>query len=393
MANQYLTSCGEPVAKEGKVHYNQPRDYKALGVAGTRAGHGMTGQTIMLPISVFFRRIAVTTYATLFLFCAASHAEEDTPPFDGPTEISATDREEPSPIPPAEIAPQLPEPRQPDEIIFEMVRKKALESGKEGLLDKYLKDSPTNRFGERARAAIDEIHFRRYRAENSLRAYTIFIVNEPDSRYAAEAGQRVDDLLFAPVSRENTIEGYMIFIETFPDHPLVPAAQAAIEDLIFDEVKQADSIIAWAEFLRDHAASERAAEGLAFKDELEYGPFKKRDAEEGYREFIRGFPVNRHRAEAYSRMMVLRTARVKRETDAICAEAKMEGSFNCDFVAFEEGTLRVKIVRLSGEEQGQHLLMGGPGYAEEALRRYSDWKNETIKRLLRILSVISVTVE
>ncbi len=363
------------------------------------AGRGMTAQTIMQPAAVFFRRTAMATCAVLYMLCAAAQAEDAVSPPAGSTEIPPADAGEPSPEPPqlAEptmaIPPPLPEPLQPGEIIFESLRKKSLETGKENLMDRYLKDNSSVRFADRARDTIDDIRYRRCRAENTLRAYTAFIANYPDSRHAAEAARRADDLLFDSVSRENSIEGYTLFIEEFPAHPMVPAAAAAIEDLIFDEVKKAESIVAWAEFLRDHAASERAPEALALKDGLEYEPYEKRDAEEGYREFIRGFPVNRHRGEAYSRMMVLRAARVKREADAICAEAKNEGLYSCDFVAFEEGTLRVKIVRLSGEEQGQHLLMGGPGYAEEALRRYSAWKSETIKRLLRILSVISVTVE
>lgn len=353
----------------------------------------MTGHTIVKPANVFYRRTAAAGYAVLLLGCAFAYAEEAALPQDNSTEITSTDPGEPSPEPPVAAQPQLPEPTQPGEIIFESMQKKALETGKESLLEKYLKDTPGNRFAARARETIDDIRYRRCRAEGTVRGYTVFIINNPASRHVADAELRVDELLFLSVSRENSIEGYMRFIEAFPKNPFVPSAQAAIEDLIFDEVKQADSIIAWAEFLRDHAGSERAPEALELKDELEYEPYKNRNVEEGYREFLRGFPVNRHRNEAYTRMMALRTARVKRETDAICAEAKMEGSYSCDFVAFEEGTLRVKIVRLSGEEQGQQLLMGGPGYAEEALRRYSAWKNETIKRLLRILSVISVTVE
>lgn len=351
----------------------------------------MTSPTIMQCVRVFFRRAPLATYATLILFCAAVHAEEADTPSDSSTEIQSTEVAEPSPE--LTIPPQLPEPLQPGEIIFETRRKKALETGKESLLGEYLKESSGNRFTDRAREAIDDIRYSRCRSENTIRAYTAYILNNPVGRHRAEAAQRVDDMLFATVARENSIEEYMHFIETFPNHPLVPAAKAAIEDLIFDEVKQTESIIAWAEFLRGHAASERVPEALALKDGLEYEPYKKRDVEVGYREFLRGFPVNRHREEAYSRMMELRTTRVKQETDAICAEAINEGSYRCDFVSFEEGTLLVKIVRLSGEEQGQNLLMGGPGYAEEALRRYSGWKNETIKRLLRILSVISVTVE
>lgn len=381
------------MAKGEGVHYNQLCDYKASDEAQGCAGRGMTCQTVMQAVRIFFRYAAMATCASLFLFCATADAGEADAPPETSAEIPSTDVTEPSPETPPTIQPEPVEPLLPKDIIFESMRKKALETGKEGLLNEYLKDSPTNRFAARAREAVDDIRYRRCRAENSLRAYTSFIVNNPASRHAAHAAQRVDDLLFETVSRENNIEGYMHFIETFPNHPLVPAAKAAVEDLIFDEVKQTESIIAWAEFLRDHAGSERIPEALALKDGLEYEPYKKRDVEEGYREFLRGFPVNRHRDVAYGRMMELRATRVRQETDAICAEAINEGSYRCDFVSFEEGTLLVKIVRLSGEEQGQNLLMGGPGYAEEALRRYSAWKNETIKRLLRILSVISVTVE
>ncbi len=295
--------------------------------------------------------------------------------------------------PPATPSTQSSDTPEPGEMIFESIRKKALETGKESLLDKYIKDSHGNRFEARALETVDDIRFRRCREKNSIRDYIVFAVKYPQSPHAAEAERRIDDLIFLSVSRENTIEDYTHFIEEFPNHPMVPAAKAAIEDLIFEEVKMTGSIIAWAEFLRDHASSERVPEAEELKDELEYEPYKKRDVEEGYREFLRGFPVNRHREEARQRMMELRTVRVHKETDAICNESKIESSYNCEFVAFDEGTLLVKIGRLTGEEQGQNLLMGGPGYAEEALRRYSIWKNETIKRLLRILGVISVTVE
>lgn len=324
--------------------------------------------------------------AVIFLFYAAAKADEPAP-------MPAADAGEPSAELQAPDTTQLPEPLEPGEIIFESTRKKALATGKESLLDKYIKESPGNRFAARALETVAYIRYRRYLEKNTMRDYAVFIVNYPENPYTAEAARRMDDLLFLSVAHQNSIEDYTHFIEDFPDHPMVRAAEAAIEDLIFDEVKMTGSIIAWAEFLRGHASSERVAEALALKDELEYEPYKKRDAEAEYREFLRGFPVNRHREEARKRMMELRSVRVQRETETICDEAKMEGSYNCGFVAFDEGTLRVKIGRLSGEEQGQHLLMGGPGYAEEALRRYSAWKNETIKRLLRILGVISVTVE
>lgn len=379
------------MAKGGRVHYNQRCDYKTSGVARNYAGRGMTGRIIMPPVRVFFRLIITATGVVPLLFSAAVHAGEIGVSPDDSAKIQDAGAAEPSPE--LAVSPQLPDPLEPGEIIFETKRKKAMETGKESLLNEYLKDTPGNRFAARAREAVDDVRYGRCRAENSIRAYTVYIMNNPASRHAADAARRVDDMLFARVSRENSIEEYMLFMESFPNHPLVPAAEAAVEDLIFDEVKRAESIVAWAEFLRGHAASERVPEALALKDGLEYEPYHKRDVEEGYREFLRGFPVNRHRDEAYSRMMVLRTARVKQETEAICAEATNEGSFSCNFVAFDEGTLLVKITRLSGEEQGQHLLMGGPGYAEEALRRYSAWKNDTIKRLLRILSVISVTVE
>lgn len=381
------------MVKAERVHYNQACDYTGLGTAGTYAGRGIANRIAMQPASVLFRLTAAATYAAVFLFCAAARAADITPPPDGPAETRSIDAGEPSPEPPAVSPPPLPEPLQPGEVIFEARRKKALETGKESILDQYLKDGPGNPFAPRAREAVDDIRFRRCRDENTVKGYAAFIAKYPDSRHVAEASLRTDELIFAPFSRGNSIESYSRFIDDFPENRLIPAAKAAMEDLIFDEVKKADSIIAWAEFLRDHAATERAAEALALKDELEYGPYKKKDAEEGYREFLRGFPVNRNREEARKRMMELRTVRVRRETDAICEEAKMEGSHSCDFVAFEEETLRVKIVRLSGGEQGQQLLMGGPGYAEEALRRYSAWKSETIKRLLRILGVISVTVE
>ena len=381
------------VVKEDGVHYNQSRDYRVLGVAGTCPGHGMNGRIIMLPASNFFRLASAATYAALLLFCAATCPAAADPSPEGLAESQPVNTEGLAQEPPASSPSQLPEPLQPGEMIFEALRKKALETGKESLLEQYIRESPGDRFAERARKAVDDIRFHKCRRENTVKGYTSFMANYPDSRHAAEAARRADDLVFAAVSRENSIEGFTRFIEDYPGHPLVPVARAAIEDLIFDEVKKTGSIIAWAEFLREHAGSERAAEAQALKDELEYEPYKKKDTEEGYYDFLRGFPVNRQRGEASSRAMALRAVRVKRETEAICGEAKMEGSYSCDFLAFEEGNLRVKILRISGGEQGQQLLMGGPGYAEEALRRYSVWKNETIKRLLRILGVISVTVE
>lgn len=347
----------------------------------------------MQPVSAFYRLASAAAFAALFLFCAAAHAADADSALDGASEGQPITAEEPPQEPPAVAPSQLPDPLQPGEIIFEILRKKALETGKESLLEQYIRESPGDRFAERARKVIDDIRFRKCRRENTVKGYAVFLANYPESRHAAEAARRADDLIFAAVSRENSIESFTRFIEDYPGHPLVPVARAAIEDLIFDEVKKTGSIVAWAEFMRDYAASGRVVEALALKDELEYEPYKKKDAEEGYREFLRGFPLNRHRGDASTRMLALRAARVKRETEAICGEAKMEGSYRCDFIAFDEGNLRVKILRISGGEQGQQLLMGGPGYAEEALRRYSGWKNETIKRMLRILSVISVTVE
>ncbi len=333
------------------------------------------------------RRFLIPLFSTALVFYAVcARAEEVMPPL--PAEAAQADA-----TPAEQILPPPPPPPSPEQLAFEALRKKALETGKLELLLQYLREHPDSRFGPLAQSAIDDIQFAPYREQNTVKAYSAFIAKFPGNSNIPLARLRADELVFAPFSAQNSIESYSQFTESFPGNLLVPVADAAIEDLILADVKKANSIIAYAEFIRDHAGSERIAEVQFLKDELEYGPYKKKDTEEGYREFLRGFPVNRNRDAARARMMEQRTIRVRAETEKICGEAKMQGTYDCDFVSFDAGTLTVRIIKLSEVQQGQQLLIGGPGYAEEIQRRFYEWKNETIKRCLRILGVISVTVE
>lgn len=286
-----------------------------------------------------------------------------------------------------------PDPRPEDEREFDEVKKKALADDDEAALRAYLANRADSRFAEEARWLIDEVQFAPARRENSPRSYAAFIANYPNNRHREEAGIRAEELMFAPFAALGTIEAYSNFVESFPGNRFAPVARAAVEDLALEEVKKANTLIGYAEFLRVYPESPRAPEALELKDALEFAPYRSKDNEEAYAEFLRNNPVNHNRAEAQKRHDELRDARVKDETDKICNEAKNAGKYNCDFVSFADGTLSVRIIKLSEVTQGQQLLMGGPGFAEEIERRYREWKQETIKQLLRILEVVSVTVE
>lgn len=309
-------------------------------------------------------------------------------PFAAPPRAAAA-----QPPDPHEVAEAAPDARPSDERAFEEVKKLALDTGNESHLWGYLTNNPGSRFAEEARLTIDRIQYAPARGENSPKAYSNFIATFPNNRFREEAGVRAEELMFSPFAEIGTIDSYNNFLESFPGSRFAAVARAAVEDLVFDGVKKANSVIGYAEFLRDYPESARGPEAVRLKEDLEYAAYAAADVEKGYAEFLWANPVNHNRAEAQKRHDELRAVRVKEETDAICAEAKNTGKYNCDYVSYGDGTLLVKIIKLGEVTQGQQLLMGGPGYLEEIERRYRDWKQETIKRLLRILGVMTVTVE